>query len=525
MKALTIAGFSFSAALIAFAQPPDVSARFDAADIHRSINARNPYTWGSGGILRGLRYDLDKATMLDMIRLAYGVDADHIVGGPSWLAFDRFDIGAKAAVNTPQATVKLMLKNLLADRFKLAVHQDTRPMLAFSLTAGRTKPRLKDSDGMGDPVCNYVQQPTGSTETVYACRNMTMSVFANRLRDMGWDYLTTAVVDNTHLEGTYDFDLRWNGRSQLLRNGSDRTTIFAAVENQLGLSLTPATLPSPVLVIDRVSESPTPNAPDIGKKLPPRPVEFEVADLKVNKSSEQSFLDMTPGAGLEVRNIGLRLLLGAGWDMDWDQTDKGFANIPKWVDGVKLDIHAKAPAYPNARPLTGNPDDDVRLMLRNLLTERFQIKTHVENLPREAYSLTAVKPKMKKADPSSRAVCKDSPTIVNDPRDSNPRLARLISCQNVTMAQFAQEIHSFASDYAFYEVEDATGLTGTYDFTLGYTPHYQLNAPGPDGSTDPSGAISLEEAISKQLGLKLETRKRPVPMIVIDHMEEKPLEN
>ena len=93
------------------------------------------------------------------------------------------------------------------------------------------------------------------------------------------------------------------------------------------------------------------------------------------------------------------------------------------------------------------------------------------------------------------------------------------------MAQFAQQIHAFASDYAFYDVEDATGLTGTYDFTLSYTPRYMLKAPGADGSTDPSGAISLEEAVNKQLGLKLETRKRPVPLIVIDQMEQKPIEN
>jgi uncharacterized protein (TIGR03435 family) len=52
-----------------------------------------------------------------------------------------------------------------------------------------------------------------------------------------------------------------------------------------------------------------------------------------------------------------------------------------------------------------------------------------------------------------------------------------------------------------------------------------VNAPGPDGSTDPSGAISLPDAISKQLGLKLEMRKRPLPVVVIDQMSERPLEN
>ena len=97
--------------------------------------------------------------------------------------------------------------------------------------------------------------------------------------------------------------------------------------------------------------------------------------------------------------------------MDWDQTDKGFANIPAWVDHVKLDIHTKAPVYPNVPPLSGNPDDDVRLMLRNLLIERFRINTHIENRPREAWTLVAVKPKMKKADTSHRADCTNAPTV------------------------------------------------------------------------------------------------------------------
>jgi uncharacterized protein (TIGR03435 family) len=95
----------------------------------------------------------------------------------------------------------------------------------------------------------------------------------------------------------------------------------------------------------------------------------------------------------------------------------------------------------------------------------------------------------------------------------------------VTMAQFAASLHGFAADYIFEEVEDATGLTGAYDFTLGYTSKYMLNTQTPGQSSDPGGAISLQEAISKQLGLKLEMRKRPLPVVVIDQMRETPLEN
>jgi uncharacterized protein (TIGR03435 family) len=463
--------------------------------------------------------------MIDLIRAAYGVDPDTIVGGPNWLAFDRFDISAKTDPGARQPIVRLMLQSLLADRFKLALHKDTRPMPAFALTIGKTKPRLKASDGTGDSGCVYQPQPGGAVDTVYACRNLTMDAFAEQIHGFAGDYLTSPVVNTTGLDGTYEFDLRWNRRSQVLPSGTERTTIFDAVEKQLGLTLAPTKTPAPVVVVDRVNENPTANSPDTAQRLPPRPVEFEVVDLKMNRNNEQSYINTTPGGGLEARGVEMKILLASGWDMDWDHVDEGFANLPRWVDGARVDIHAKPPSYTNNPPPAGAGfmDDDVRLILKNLLIERFQIETHIENRPKDAYTLVAAKPKLKKADPSNRANCKDARTIANDPRDANPLLARLISCQNVTMAQFAAALHGFGADYILYDVEDATGLTSAYDFTLSYTPKYLLAAAAE--ASDPTGAISLHDAIGKQLGLKLEMRKRPLPVVVIDRMEEMPLAN
>lgn len=117
-----------------FGQSKGIPAKFDAADAHPSLSATNPFSLVSGGFLRGGRYDLRKATMLDLIRIAYGVDADKVVEGPSWLEFDRFDISAKAQPTTPPETINLMLQTLLADRFKLVLHKDTRPLPAFAQT-------------------------------------------------------------------------------------------------------------------------------------------------------------------------------------------------------------------------------------------------------------------------------------------------------------------------------------------------------------------------------------------------------
>ena len=81
---------------------------------------------------------------------------------------------------------------------------------------------------------------------------------------------------------------------------------------------------------------------------------------------------------------------------------------------------------------------------------------------------------------------------------------------------------------------DKTGLTGAYDFTLSFSAIGILKngLPGPGqapaqsgGVSDPNGALSLPDAVSKQLGLKLELEKRPAPVLVIDHLEQKPTEN
>jgi uncharacterized protein (TIGR03435 family) len=73
------------------------------------------------------------------------------------------------------------------------------------------------------------------------------------------------------------------------------------------------------------------------------------------------------------------------------------------------------------------------MMLRSLLIDRFRMKTHYEDRPVKAYALSADKPKLAKADPGNRTTCRTAGVVPNDPRDRNPMLTRLISCQNITM--------------------------------------------------------------------------------------------
>ena len=80
-----------------------------------------------GGALRAGNYEVYYATMVDLIRLAYGVTADKVTGGPNWLEMDRFDVVAKAPPSTTPEAARQMLRTLLADRFTLVVEQASRP--------------------------------------------------------------------------------------------------------------------------------------------------------------------------------------------------------------------------------------------------------------------------------------------------------------------------------------------------------------------------------------------------------------
>lgn len=505
--------------------------RFEIADVHVSPPAANPYTFVSGGELRGERYDLRKATMLDLIRIAYGVEAERVMSGPSWLELDRFDVSAKAPANTPQETLKLMLQALLAERFNLVVRKDTRPMPAFALTAGKGKPKLREAAAGGQSVCRSVPQP--GPYSAMACRNMTMDAFTQTLRNFAGDYLVYPVVNSTGLEGSWDFDVRWNTRSQALPGGAGRTTIFDAVEQQLGLSLGVTKIPEPVLVVDRVNEKPSPNPPGVARQLPPRLTEFDVADLKPSRPDEMSFFRQYPNGRFEMLGFPLRILISTAWDVDWDHIDEVLIGAPKWIATRQYDIVAKTSPTTDSPNGTGFIDDDARLMIRALLIDRFQIKWHYENRPIPAYSLVAVKPKLKKAGPADRSNCKQARVVANDPRDANPRLSQLLDCRNMTMAQFAGRLQGIAPDYFAYPVEDATHMDGAFDFTLSFTPRWMLASPGdpvaaaagiPTASV-PNGALSIYDAVSKQLGLKLEMRKRSLPVIVIDHIVDKPADN
>ncbi len=527
---------------------------FELADVHVSPPARNPFLRGPM-VQHGL-YQMRFATMLDLIRTAYGVEAERVLGGPNWLENDTFDIIAKLPAGITQETAKPLLRTLLEDRFHLTVHNDTKPVPAYAIKSAGKHPLLKQSDGSGDSGCKFTMPPPPALPAPggppppaplfsYACTNMTMAKFAEAFTTtifLAPQYLNDrVVVDETELKGAWDFDLKFTPRGMITPTGPMPGTVslFDALE-KLGLKLDPVDVPMPVIAVDSVNEKPTPNLPDIAEKLhlPPPPTEFEVADLKPTAPDFRGgMIRIQPGGRVNIAGITLKFLIEQAWDV----TDDMLVGAPKWMDTDRYDIVAKAPA--------ADVDiDELWMMVRALLIERFKMATHTEERPVTAYTLVAVKPKMQKADPNSRTKYKEGPGADGrDPRNKTPILSRLVTCQNMTMAQFSAKLMNIASGYIHSPVLDATGLEGGYDFTLsfsavGLTRSLPAMAgglgPGPGGpapgaapsdagpiASDPTGAVTLFEAVEKQLGLKLETTKRPVQVLVIDHAEQKPTEN
>jgi uncharacterized protein (TIGR03435 family) len=529
-RACVVSAAIFFLVAEASAQPTDHPA-FEAADVHVSPHKLNPGM--TGGFVRAGRYEVRSATMLDLISNAYGVDAEKILGGPAWLDSDRFDITAKAAASTSNETAKLMLRSLLSDRFKLDVRNEERPVDVYVLTVVKGPAKMKQADAAGPAgSCQRQPQPPpapGAAGVIaISCHNMTMDGFADGLRDVaGPGYIVNDVVNLTGLTGGWDFDLQWTPRGQLGLAGSEGA-IFAAIE-RVGLKLDLVKRPLPVIVVASANQRPTDNRPDVAKVLPVAPSEFEVADIKPSApGTTQRRGNFQPGGRLDLQGFTMRDLVALAWEVP----DVMVAPAPKWMETDRFDIVARAP---RDVVVTGPviDVDTLRTMLRTLLADRFKLVTHTEEQPVQVYVLSLPRPqhKLKKGDPSVRSACRPA-TAGPDIKVLSLGIGR--SCQNITLSQLAERLPSFAPGYIDRPVVDATGLEGGWDFTMAWTGRGALEsartpagpqANGQPSTATPDGSMTLFEAVDKQLGLKLELQKRPMPVLVIDHAEQKPTEN
>ena len=376
---------------------------FAIADVHLSKSgAANQGSFFSPGG----RYSARGATMLNLIQDAYGVEPEMIVGGPNWLDTTKFDITARPPAATDEATAKLMLQTLLADRFKLQIHKDQKAMSSYVLRVSKRGLKIQESGAPGAKNCDGAGG--GPIDITFKCTNMTMADLATQVRQNARAYVDQPVIDKTGLTGAYDFTLSWTGKNQLRKpgegepdkpTGTSNTSVFDALDKQLGLKLELQKEPVSVIVIDAANEKPIENAPEVISKLPKDPTEFEVAEITPSAPGTKKMdINFLPGGRLDLKGVSIKFLLTLAYGIQDDDMLAG----PKWIDTEKFDIVAKAPV-----DLT---QDVAEVMLRNLLADRFKFKMHYEERPVQVYALVVSKKglKIKESAGDMRANCKNS---------------------------------------------------------------------------------------------------------------------
>jgi uncharacterized protein (TIGR03435 family) len=204
-------------------------------------------TFSADPAVRGSRVVGTACTLLDMITNAHGVRYDQVTGGPSWLRTDHFDIEAKApgdASLTPEQA-RLMMRELLAQRFGLRLHDQTKDAPVYFLVIAKSGPKLK-AGSPDSPVSGFTRA------TVHGMhledRKGTMQKLASQLSNSAG----RPVLDKTGLTGTYDYTLDWFPANRIPDPDSEIPSLFSAIQEQLGLKLESGTAPQLVIVIDAV---------------------------------------------------------------------------------------------------------------------------------------------------------------------------------------------------------------------------------------------------------------------------------
>jgi len=244
------AGF-FACAWVLCAQPgppPAELPRFEVAAIKPTPADRQN---GSSGITTRLgRLTASNVTLKRCIIGAYGVGPSQIIGGPPWLDTERFEIAAKADQPVGDHALMGMLQTLLAERFQLSVHRETRNMEALVLEVSKNGPKLEKAEG---------ESSTTSGRGRLDAKATNMNLLAQLLSRA----LSVPVVNGTGLEGSFNFKLEWSPDSDRPVKPGEAPpdtgpSIYTAIQQQLGLRLQSRKSPVEVLVIER-AEKPSEN--------------------------------------------------------------------------------------------------------------------------------------------------------------------------------------------------------------------------------------------------------------------------
>jgi uncharacterized protein (TIGR03435 family) len=297
---------------------------FEVATVKPSV------PFGNGPMMVGMRggpgtddpgrLTITNLNLRDLIAFAYEVKRSQVSGGPPWLESERFDITAKVPPGATKQQSRVMMQNLLAERFKLAVHRETKEMAIYALVVNKGRPKMVESaadkapsdappppsanaamvppqmgkDGCPDVPASMAKRANGFMMVMPggACMVDVAQTMAGLTEQLG-NLFDRPVVDMTGLTGKYDFHLRFDpsslgGRFAMMPKGPPPggmgapvhgpvdapiggpatanmepaeapPTIFVALQEQLGLKLDPRKGPADLLVIESVERTPAEN--------------------------------------------------------------------------------------------------------------------------------------------------------------------------------------------------------------------------------------------------------------------------
>lgn len=197
--------------------------------------------------IRGKRFATQGTTFLDLFKYAYGVHETQVIGGPEWLRSEKFDVLADPdGEERPSSDqMKTLVKQLILERFHIAMHNQNRELSVFTLErAGTSTPKLSASTA-------NTNMPVGGGDGrgSILMRNGTMRDFAMYLQRFAGTSIDRPVVDETAMEGRYDLDLHFTP-DQATTPDAATPGLFTALQEQLGLSLKRNRRTIPVYVID-----------------------------------------------------------------------------------------------------------------------------------------------------------------------------------------------------------------------------------------------------------------------------------
>jgi uncharacterized protein (TIGR03435 family) len=193
----------------------------------------------------GGRFRATNITLKGLLRMAYDVKGFQISGGPKWIDSTRYDVEAKAAGNPNAAERLVMMQVMLADRFQLKLHRESRELPVYWLVVGKGGPKIQRA---ADDTRSYrvTRGVVNTRTTIPALAN----VFSN--------WLERVVLDRTGLEGAYEVKLEWIPEEEPESANHPGASLFSAVQEQLGLKLEARKGPVDILVIDG-AEKPSEN--------------------------------------------------------------------------------------------------------------------------------------------------------------------------------------------------------------------------------------------------------------------------